>query len=995
MNPYTGKVRKIGSNRVDNERDYGFDFECYPPESEMSNTVRKRWKALTTDFFFNELLPYAPRNQNAVRAKLAVGTKVILGQPVAQTGELDISPDLEVYDSVDNDIYVVMISPNNVKEDLTVVKIKDGLVVSRRISQKEGHEGALALARSRQVEGYDPTIELEYRPSIGDLVYVMWEDQQWYETVVTEIDLKDISVKLKNESVGTRDGFRVVFAGGVEYHDVPYDCRNTEDRWLLAENIPLEKNHRDYELQSNPIDLANMYPPLVVAGYTQDEGRTYHEMGRIEQLILDGQVDLQSMKVAPVSSIDVKRPYSNKTGKELSAAMQEDAQMLKQVNGKPVEPRTKRELEALSTEDQKVWNRSLMMEYFGLLDTGTFEPVLKSAEQIRYEGRKKENPPKFLPSFVVRKVKTENGVITKAKSRCVACGNFDNTPYSSRDIQSFVAGFDEIKLFVSEAVRKRAKLKSADIQQAFLQADIDDKVDIYIKPPKELEAIIGQGTLLKLKKSLYGLSRAPKLWADCLSKGLRGIGLEPLKSDPTVFKGKVKGKEDCKPIHVLTYVDDLLYYSEDDNVTAAFEEALGKRFPVSFSDGPVTHFCGVTFEWETDDDGTPNGSLFMHQESYVEACLDSAFAESRKVWNMKEKGFNTRGYSTPSGWHDSDGLPLENKDLAKDDKYVDLLRAQKMPSTSRYREVLGMAGWLANRTRPEIQYVVQRLAKHSNYAGTVHMYAMEELWYYLWSTTKLGIGFHPDPDANGNLPATKLSGAWNSFGWPRICLATDADLGGLKFDKATVGRILYVAGGPVSCHIGDSFVALSTAESELGAIALGIYDADWCDVFLKDLTETGLKRPIRSFTDNQTTIHYSRSGGSKCKTRHLALRGNKVRLAVQEEQIELVHTSTDANPSDLLTKDHKRNAHTVTNFHKLREAMLGMSRKQCLRHWKHLAGEISTTNDGRQVPTNHHGQIPWSEEVYDDDFVLWKQGSALPFSVPMSGLNAILWRAFH
>ena len=41
-----------------------------------------------------------------------------------------------------------------------------------------------------------------------------------------------------------------------------------------------------------------------------------------------------------------------------------------------------------------------------------------------------------------------------------------------------------------------------------------------------------------------------------------------------MFKGKVKGKEDCKPIHVLTYVDDLLYYSEDDTVTAAFEEAL-------------------------------------------------------------------------------------------------------------------------------------------------------------------------------------------------------------------------------------------------------------------------------------------------------------------------------------------------------------------------------------------------------------------------------------
>ena len=64
------------------------------------------------------------------------------------------------------------------------------------------------------------------------------------------------------------------------------------------------------------------------------------------------------------------------------------------------------------------------------------------------------------------------------------------------------------------------------------------------------------GHLLKLKKSLYGLRQAPRLWGEFLKKNLEAVGFEQaVDVDACLF---ISDKVIC-----LTYVDDTLFFAKD------------------------------------------------------------------------------------------------------------------------------------------------------------------------------------------------------------------------------------------------------------------------------------------------------------------------------------------------------------------------------------------------------------------------------------------------
>jgi hypothetical protein len=198
--------------------------------------------------------------------------------------------------------------------------------------------------------------------------------------------------------------------------------------------------------------------------------------------------------------------------------------------------------------------------------------------------------------------------------------------------------------------------------------------------------------------------------------------------------------------------------------------------------------------------------------------------------------------------------------------------------------------------------------------------------------------------------------------WPAYFACSDADLGGKKFDKATCGRVVFRAHGPVSTHISEPFVCLSTAESELGGLAATCMDIDYVDMFLTDLLDNGgVERPTILLTDNQTAIQWASSGGNRVKTRHLALRGNIVRHQVKDDRVRLCHVRSEYNPADLLTKDFLRNKTTVNHFHRLREALLGLSEAQALEYWGELVGP-GKTDHRLNVPAEKATYREWLPE---------------------------------
>jgi hypothetical protein len=67
-----------------------------------------------------------------------------------------------------------------------------------------------------------------------------------------------------------------------------------------------------------------------------------------------------------------------------------------------------------------------------------------------------------------------------------------------------------------------------DFDNAFVQAAIDHEVFAFL--PRGYYSLIktqfGDNACLKLKKSLYGLSVAPKLWYENLLRGLKKLGFK-------------------------------------------------------------------------------------------------------------------------------------------------------------------------------------------------------------------------------------------------------------------------------------------------------------------------------------------------------------------------------------------------------------------------------------------------------------------------------------
>ena len=88
-----------------------------------------------------------------------------------------------------------------------------------------------------------------------------------------------------------------------------------------------------------------------------------------------------------------------------------------------------------------------------------------------------------------------------------------------------------------------------DVKSDFLHVDIHE--EIYMKKPKGF--IHDPSLFFRLKKSLYGLKKAPRAWYANMDNFLLSQGFERCKSDPNVYFQYL----DEYFMIILLYVDDI------------------------------------------------------------------------------------------------------------------------------------------------------------------------------------------------------------------------------------------------------------------------------------------------------------------------------------------------------------------------------------------------------------------------------------------------------
>jgi hypothetical protein len=130
---------------------------------------------------------------------------------------------------------------------------------------------------------------------------------------------------------------------------------------------------------------------------------------------------------------------------------------------------------------------------------------------------------------------------------------------------------------------------SIDFSNAFVQAKLNEPVWTHL--PRGFLAPGRTKTCLRLKKSLYGLSIAPKMWWTYVSKAIHELGLTSSEHDPCLFF-----KRD---LLVVLYVDDAGIAAPNEGLIDEFVEGLKKKGFDLTREGSFSEFLGIKFEEDT------------------------------------------------------------------------------------------------------------------------------------------------------------------------------------------------------------------------------------------------------------------------------------------------------------------------------------------------------------------------------------------------------------
>lgn len=121
-----------------------------------------------------------------------------------------------------------------------------------------------------------------------------------------------------------------------------------------------------------------------------------------------------------------------------------------------------------------------------------------------------------------------------------------------------------------------------------------------------LKELLARNKSCLLRKALYGLCQAGRSWHTKLDQSLRRIGVEPLSSDPCVYRMMKKDEL----TYIIIYVDDII--SKNVKKYDEIQSKLALDFEVKDS-GNIKYCLGIEFS-------QGDGKIFMNQRAYIKDC---------------------------------------------------------------------------------------------------------------------------------------------------------------------------------------------------------------------------------------------------------------------------------------------------------------------------------------------------------------------------------------
>ena len=508
------------------------------------------------------------------------------------------------------------------------------------------------------------------------------------------------------------------------------------------------------------------------------------------------------------------------------------------------DPKSEKEARASSNWDR--WRAAQDEEYKALIDESVADVV----------DRPTDAP--VLPSkFVYRTKRNEHGECVRFKARFVPLGCCD--PWKAlKDTFSPTLRYATLRVLIALAAMLGVVIHQMDVKTAFLNGVL--RTPVYVEQPSGYESGDPSKKVWRLKRALYGLVEAPRLWYETLNEALTTSGFVRITGDPCLFVLR-RGPQ----IVVLgVFVDDFLVFGTSEKMVTKVKEMLGSRFKTKDL-GHARWVLGMRL-LQTATDYT------LDQSQYLKDVLH------RYQSYIEEGGRRIRLPVAP--------LPVQmNLRRARDDE-----PAVEFP----YRELLGSIGHLAIGTRIDIAFAVSLLSRFAAQPTQTHWDAGIHVLRYLSAQPGIGLVYQKGPKASRFDP--RALGCEPSA-------AVDSDFSNdPDTSKSVGGMLITIFGTAVSWRSKLlKLVATSTCHAEYIAAFECAKKIVWLRMLLQDIG-FHLLGPSVLLEDNAAAKHTAETVGISDANKHIRVKFHWLRQCVNDGTLTLAAVPSKKNPADALTK---------------------------------------------------------------------------------------------
>ena len=495
-------------------------------------------------------------------------------------------------------------------------------------------------------------------------------------------------------------------------------------------------------------------------------------------------------------------------------------------------------------EDPEGWSKAASKEVHDLEEKATWDEVDKSTA---------ETP--ILPgTWVFRKKRSPDGTLRKLKARFCVRGDLQD----KEGIETYapVVSSSSMRFFLTLSLLLGWDTCSIDFQNAFVQSVLEHPIWIHV--PRGFRSA-KQNTCLKLKKSLYGLINAPRLWYDHLLTFILSEGFTQGSTDKCFFY-----KED---IFFILHVDDAGIAFKSQSVLQNFLSHLDSAGFKFSREGTFHEFLGITF---TKCD--KQGSVTLTQTGLIAKIIS--------LTGLKDANPNR--------------TPAQLQALGKDPE------GEPFSEVWPYASIVGMLMYLATHTRPDIAFAVSQVARFTHAPKKSHGVAVKQIVRYLVGTQQQGITY-----------VRSIS----------LCLEAyvDADFCGLyrsdppqdrSSARSRTAFIIFLGPCPLlwkSCL--QSEVALSTVEAEYYAMSECIRVLLPLKALVREVvnnlnlpSEIAGSITCKVFEDNMGAISLANKQQFTPRNKHFHVKFHHFWDAVQKQEVHIIYIKSAENRADFLTK---------------------------------------------------------------------------------------------